>query len=525
MAVGDKLISTDGLKAACDILNTDITDLKSAIDDITSAEYDALTGTITTGKTIPNTAKVDGAAAAYYVAAYEVQPGDRLRISGCASNYGYVYIFTDENDETVGTSAQNGSGMKNYADLIAVAPAQSKYLIVASHTSATYTQAKAELGRYTVTGLSELSERIDTFEEVLDDPQLMPVSRSAITKKDSYYIASNGSETSNSLWEIMSMSVVAGEKYQVTARYYSNVKGVFFYDDEDAFVPPYFGESDTNEFHTIDVTVPSGAVTMRINNYKTSGGSFGIKKYVTAINNNNIIINGKTIDQIVNSLGASGNVLYGKTLVTVGDSITYGADIGSEGVDPVTGALMTYGWQIANRNGMTFYNKGVSGSTVAAGTERNGFAEANGRYTQLPDSIDYLTIWFGWNDYACLLDETETLGDIDSVDTNSYYGAYNTVLPYLINKYPNARIGLIVPFGANAGIRQAVRDLAQKWGICYFDNYKGNTPLYYGKEDESVLASGLVAQCHAKWQGLGAHPNYAGHQQLATQIEAWLRTL
>jgi lysophospholipase L1-like esterase len=209
----------------------------------------------------------------------------------------------------------------------------------------------------------------------------------------------------------------------------------------------------------------------------------------------------------------------------VGDSITYGADMDSAGIDPSTGQLMTYGWQIANRNGMTFYNKGVSGSTVAAGTNRNGFAEPNGRYTQLPDDIDYLTIWFGWNDYACISDNLETLGDINSTDTNSYYGAYNTVLPYLINKYPNTRIGLIVPFGANAGIRQAVRDLAKKWGLGYFDNYTGNTPLYYGKEDMSVLAEGLATQRRAIWQANGAHPSYAGHCQLATQIEAWLRTL
>lgn len=218
-------------------------------------------------------------------------------------------------------------------------------------------------------------------------------------------------------------------------------------------------------------------------------------------------------------------MLYGKTLVTVGDSITYGADMDPSGVDPATGDLMTYGWQIANRNSMTFYNRGVSGSTLAAGTNRNGFAEPNGRYTQLPDSIDYLTIWFGWNDYACITDNLETVGTISSDDTNSYYGAWNTVLPYLIEKYPQCRIGLIVPFGANAAVRQAVRDIAKKWGLSYFDNYTGNTELYYGKEDEAVLASGLISACRSKWQANGAHPNYAGHSRLATQIEAWLRTL
>ena len=218
------------------------------------------------------------------------------------------------------------------------------------------------------------------------------------------------------------------------------------------------------------------------------------------------------------------NYLFGKTYVAVGDSITYGADMDSPGIAP-NGERMSYPWIIAHRNHMTFYNRGVSGSTLAAGTNKNGFAEANGRYTQLPDNIDYLTIWFGWNDNASIISEQETLGTIASSDPNSYYGAWNTVLPYLIDKYPNCRIGLIVPFGCTAEMRQAVRDVAQKWGLAYFDNYQGNTPLYYGKENESVIASGLITKRRAVWQANGAHPSYAGHQQLATQIEAWMRTL
>lgn len=218
------------------------------------------------------------------------------------------------------------------------------------------------------------------------------------------------------------------------------------------------------------------------------------------------------------------NILNGKRYCATGDSITYGADMDSGGL-LADGTPMSYPWIIADRNNMIFTNDGVSGSSLAAGTSRNGFAEQNGRYTQLPDELDYLTIWFGWNDAACIEDSLETLGTISSTDTNSFYGAYNTVLEYLIDKYPNTKIGLIVPFGTTAELRQAVRDVAQKWGLSYFDNYQGNTPLYYGKEDESVLASGLVSACRAKWQANGAHPNYAGHQQLALQIEQWMRGL
>ena len=134
-------------------------------------------------------------------------------------------------------------------------------------------------------------------------------------------------------------------------------------------------------------------------------------------------------------------MLEGKILVTVGDSITYGADMDEAGFAP-DGSRMTYGWQIAKRNNMKFYNCGISGSTIQHVAGRaNCFSTEGGRYTQLPDEIDYLTIFFGWNDHAF-----GKLGTIDDKENTSYYGGFNVVLPYLIEKYPDARICLIVHY-------------------------------------------------------------------------------
>jgi glycerol-3-phosphate dehydrogenase len=50
---------------------------------------------------------------------------------------------------------------------------------------------------------------------------------------------------------------------------------------------------------------------------------------------------------------------------------------------------------------MKLYNCGISGSTIQHIEGRpNCFSTADGRYTKLPDVIDYLTIFFGWNDHA-----------------------------------------------------------------------------------------------------------------------------
>lgn len=201
------------------------------------------------------------------------------------------------------------------------------------------------------------------------------------------------------------------------------------------------------------------------------------QQYITS---KHITHNGVKLDSLLDSA----NPMTGKTLVCCGDSITWGADMendeggftdipnidcywwvgtsstGGSFVKQSVNVRMSYGYQIASRNGMTYYNAGVSGSTMQGLPDKNGFSLANGRYTKLPEHIDYLTIWFGWNDNAY-----GSLGTIDDTTNESYYGGYNVVLPYLINKYPDAKICLCVPFGATAGHREAIRKLANNGAL------------------------------------------------------------
>lgn len=242
-----------------------------------------------------------------------------------------------------------------------------------------------------------------------------------------------------------------------------------------------------------------------------------------------------TISQV--DITNESNILYGKTIVCCGDSITAGDDMDSAGITDNPNIKMyqwnqstlkwqnltsqvkeTYGYQIASRNNMIFYNGGVGGSTMQGLSNRAGFSLANGRYTKLPPKIDYLTIWFGWNDTAY-----GTLGTINDSTNESFYGGYNVVLPYLIDKYPYAKIALIVPFGTDADHRQAVRLLANKWGLACFDMYQGGTPLYYGKEESVGVEQSIVTSNRAKFQANGAHPNFKGHRQIGDMLEHFLR--
>lgn len=330
-----------------------------------------------------------------------------------------------------------------------------------------------------------------------------------------------------SAWDYITIPVEKGEKYIITSFAGQNAR-LYKIVDSNNYILEVDSYSGSATLRTAFVEVTQNDAAYIIVNYKNNEGyNYSIKKVV---DEKNVIKPSALPSEIIQS-----NTLFGKVLVCCGDSITYGADIDAEGITDIspitvyqsdasgnfaevtTGFRKTYGYQIAERNNMTFYNAGVSGSTMQGIVNNNGFSLANGRYTKLPDNIDYLTIWFGWNDNAY-----GTLGTINDTTNDSYYGGYNVVLPYLINKYPYAKIALIVPFGASAGHRDAVRALGNKWGLAVWDNYNGGTPLYYGKEDSVGVESSIITANRAKFQANGAHPNFKGQRQLADMIEKFL---
>lgn len=251
--------------------------------------------------------------------------------------------------------------------------------------------------------------------------------------------------------------------------------------------------------------------------------------------------------------GGSGNgaitPLTGGVYGCVGDSITEGAGVrtnlpSSDTYLPLnpsnTTSKATYGYHIARVNRMSWYNYGISGSTLGDvtynGKSLNGFAKANGRYTQLAANLTHISIFFGWNDFAyghvmkreewllteygtkiyyptesSLIGTTHTdgtpyatqsqydacnsqTGTVNGVSYNNssnywralyigaesdttpdtFWGAWNIVLPYLIDKYPLAKILVIVPYlSTNSEVAQllknAVRAAANKYGLCTYD--------------------------------------------------------
>ena len=237
------------------------------------------------------------------------------------------------------------------------------------------------------------------------------------------------------------------------------------------------------------------------------------------------------------------NILWNKSLVVCGDSFTEGdfsnwSD--SEGrsghdspviYDPVRGMYKTYPWWIAERNQMKLTNLAKCGGTLALTKEylnapdtvdknlHNPFS--NETYMNLGDDPDYILIMYGLNDMFCC-----ELGTIDDATNETFYGAFNVVYKYLIERYPRAKIGAIVSNAyLSPAFQQAVRESAIKWGIPYLDLMEdtgiSTTLNKRGICDEARAIRNR--QFHVS--ETNTHPNHLAHELMSTCVENFLRRI
>lgn len=235
------------------------------------------------------------------------------------------------------------------------------------------------------------------------------------------------------------------------------------------------------------------------------------------------------------------NVLKGKKWVVCGDSFTAGSGLEStissgryEGKTPV------YPYVIGNRNDMDIRLMAKGGKTLATpavvtGSTPNFFSS---EYTSVPVDADYITLYFGINDSHSAPNSTGSdgeviggeipLGTISDNTINTFYGAWNVVLPWLIANRPNAKIGIIVSNGCDTDdYRVATIECAKKWGIPYIDlNGDERTPAMLRTTNPN-MAQAVKNALLSKWRvsSSNAHPNEAAHAFESTIIENFLRGL
>lgn len=237
--------------------------------------------------------------------------------------------------------------------------------------------------------------------------------------------------------------------------------------------------------------------------------------------------------------------------LTEGTGAAVGAIDASDNYYPLFGrAQKTYAYMIAKRNNMAWCNYGISGSTMANITF-NGQSHAPfcvDRYANMADNIDVISLWFGVNDsyygrlakaeewlvktygkkmylplsaslqgttaadgtpyatneqyMACITAEEEFNGTkykglalyrkqfeglpTDTDDT-TWWGAWNKVLPYLIEKYPFAKIVIITGYGTEDNLYESVNAISEKYGVLHLDLREYGVTWLNGSEQPSVI--------------------------------------
>ncbi len=170
------------------------------------------------------------------------------------------------------------------------------------------------------------------------------------------------------------------------------------------------------------------------------------------------------------------NVLTGKKWVACGDSFTHGDFTGLDDPTeytfqdtPYQGENMVYPFFIGRRTGAVVSNIAVNGMTMAAysgASAANCFSYSGGAYTNIPEDADYITLYFGINDSH----RDIPIGTLTDTVNTTFYGAWNTVMEYLITNYPNAKIGIIISNGCEStAYPNAEIEIAKRWGVAYFD--------------------------------------------------------
>lgn len=209
------------------------------------------------------------------------------------------------------------------------------------------------------------------------------------------------------------------------------------------------------------------------------------------------------IETLAAAIGTTTHPLKGKRYLALGDSIT------DERYDP----SRKYTTVIKEQFDCSSYrNLGQSGATMGLRTDisnPNSFTNTGFFFNyQSPSyqNFDFCTLLFGCNDYGFNV----PVGTISDTVTTTFYGAYQTVLDYMLTQNPKLRIILMTPFHlvtetANqsgntlSDYADAVKAIGVKYNLQVIDLYSGS-----GLNPASTTNKSLFFVD-------STHPNAVGH--------------
>lgn len=255
-----------------------------------------------------------------------------------------------------------------------------------------------------------------------------------------------------------------------------------------------------------------------------------------------------------------------------------------------------YAYYIAKKNRIKWANYGYGGTTLhhcaPKAYSNNFYPFVDTRIEELKEGIewDYITIFFGWNDCAygptyqrdLWLQETygtnigypvradqigasgfataaqkaacdaatgsvggiqyddnnefffaRFIGTINDTTKNTWMGAWNYAIEYLLKKYPKTKIMIVAPYinTHSLMVRNSVKAIAEKWGVIYFDfedlpywysrTVKNTTRLtpptgtYWFTEGGQQCEANIDGYSESKYSYDRLHPSNLGYRTMA----------
>lgn len=224
-------------------------------------------------------------------------------------------------------------------------------------------------------------------------------------------------------------------------------------------------------------------------------------------------------DQII----AMHSPLFQKKAVYDGDSICYGE-----------GFAGGYAGIIKNMYSMTMQNNAVSGATITAGTGVSHIISTS--IGNLDSDADYVILEGGVNDASISVSAplgTYSASYTDTFDTETFYGALDTMFKTLVTRFAGKKYGFIITHQMAKSLRWsneentsyywAIVKCCKKWGVPYLDLNISAPPFNLLRDNGGALDAVRLAYT---LNGDGWHPNEDGYKKYyVPKIVAWMETL
>ena len=215
---------------------------------------------------------------------------------------------------------------------------------------------------------------------------------------------------------------------------------------------------------------------------------------------------------------AEKNPWEGRSAVFVGDSITAGS-----GTTKLYYRFLEESLGFSSVTGM-----GIGGSCISSGSDYgNNNTPLINRYKNIP-SADLIQIFMGTNDYG----HATPIGSPEDTQAGTFYGALNTIIPYLLETHKESKIVFVTPLHRNA------KSTGTTSTSEYDPNASGHTLHDYVEAIKQVCATHGVSVIDLYTESEmdprldpkntayfpdGLHPNAAGHELIAGIMASHLR--